>query len=47
MSQVPFEKVKRMMDREMRRVKYRAYRSAIKNDPLGAVSRGIRGKFRS
>jgi anaerobic magnesium-protoporphyrin IX monomethyl ester cyclase len=46
LSKVPFEKVKRMIDREKRRARYRAYRNAIKNDPLGAVSRGITGKVK-
>jgi anaerobic magnesium-protoporphyrin IX monomethyl ester cyclase len=46
LSEVPFEKVSRMIEREQRRAKHRAYRRAIKKDPLGAVSRGIRGKVR-
>jgi anaerobic magnesium-protoporphyrin IX monomethyl ester cyclase len=46
LSEVPFEKVSRMIEREQRRAKHRAYRRAIKKDPLGAVSRGIRGKVK-
>ncbi len=46
MSEVPFDKVKRMIERERRKAKYRAYRSAIKKDPIGAVSRGFISKVR-
>lgn len=46
MSHVPYEKVKRMIEREKRRARHRAYRNAIKKDPIGAVSRGIRGKVK-
>jgi len=47
LSHVPYKKVKALIDKETKRVKYRAYRRAIKKDPLGAISRGVRGKVKS
>ena len=47
LSHVPYKKVKALIDKETKRVKYRAYRGAIKKDPLGAISRGVRGKVKS
>ena len=44
LSEVPWEMVQKMIAREAKRARYRAYRQAVKKDPLGAVSRGIRRK---
>ncbi|MEM0449189.1 MAG: radical SAM protein [Methanomassiliicoccales archaeon] len=44
LSQVPWERVERMIKRETRRARHRANLQAIRRDPLGAMARGLMGK---
>ena len=44
MSEVPWERVRSTIDRERRQARYRHYRQALRQDPIGAVLRGVRGR---
>ncbi|MDD1755819.1 MAG: B12-binding domain-containing radical SAM protein [Methanomassiliicoccales archaeon] len=46
LSEVPFEDVDRLIHKVQKRARYKAYGQAIRKDPLGAVSRGVRGKVK-